>query len=274
MQQPGRAVDERRAGRWTSVLIMFILVAGVLSFVWSSKDYWLLPLASEQGLQLDVMFYWILLLTAIPFVIVHLFIGLSLWRFPARGNERAAHWHEHIGAELTWTIVPTITFIVLGVYGEVVWAKIYSAPPANAQQVQVIGRQFEWEFRYPGPDGKFGRTAPKFITSGNPFGMDPSDPENQQNVVAVNELHLVLNRPVSFRITAIDVIHSFSLPNFRMKQDAVPGRDVTIWMTPNTAGTYQIICAQLCGVGHYTMRGNVTVGSQDELDRWLRSQQH
>ena len=249
---------------------MFILVAGVLSFVWSTKDYWLLPLASQQGVALDELFYAILFLTAIPFVLVHLFIGVSLWRFPARGAERAAHWHEHLGAELTWTIVPTIAFIVLGVYGEIVWAKLYSAPPANAAQVQVVGRQFEWEFRYPGPDGKFGRTAPKFVSSGNPFGMDPSDPENQQNIVTINDLHLVLNRPVSVRITAIDVIHSFSLPNFRMKQDAVPGRDVTIWFTPNKNGTYPIVCAQLCGVGHYTMRGNATVESQSAFDRWLQ----
>jgi len=274
MEQPGRVVDERRAGRWMSAFIMFILVAGVLSFVWSSKDYWLLPLASTQGLTLDNLFYAILILTAIPFVLVHLFIGLSLWRFPARGTERAAHWHEHLGAELTWTIVPTIAFIVLGIYGEIVWAHIYSAPPANALQVQVVGRQFEWEFRYPGPDGKFGRTAPKFVTSGDPFGMDPSDPENQQNIVTVNEMHVVLNRPVSVRITAIDVIHSFSLPNFRMKQDAVPGRDVSIWFTPNKAGTYQIVCAQLCGVGHYTMRGNITVESQSAFDQWLGSQGH
>lgn len=274
MEQPGQVVDERRAGRWMSALIMFILVAGVLSFVWSSKDYWLLPLASSQGLTLDNLFYAILVLTAIPFVIVHLFIGISLWRFPAHGTGRAAHWHEHLGAELTWTIVPTIVFIILGIYGEVVWARIYSAPPANAQQVQVLGRQFEWEFRYPAPNGTFGRTAPKFITSGDPFGMDPSDPVNQQNVVTINDLHVVLNRPVSVRITALDVIHSLSLPNFRVKQDAVPGRDVVVWFTPNKLGTYPIVCAQLCGVGHYTMRGNITVVSQSAFDQWLQSQEH
>jgi cytochrome c oxidase subunit 2 len=256
-----------------SVLMMFILVAGVLSFVWSARSYWLLPLASVQGIVLDQMFYIILVLTAIPFVIVHLFLGISLWRFPAKGGERAAHWHEHLGAELTWTIVPTVAFIILGVFGEVVWAKIYSAPPSNAEQVDVIGRQFEWQFRYPGPDGKFGRTDPKLVAASNPFGMDPSDPENKQNVITINDLHLILNRPVSLHITAIDVIHSFSLPNFRMKQDAMPGRTVDIWFTPDKAGSYQIVCAQLCGVGHYTMRGNVVVQSQSAFDQWLQSQE-
>ncbi|HLJ61186.1 MAG TPA: cytochrome c oxidase subunit II [bacterium] len=273
MEHPGQVKDERWAGRWMSALMMFILVAGVLSFVWSARSYWLLPLASAQGVVLDQLFYVILILTAIPFVIVHLFLGISLWRFPAKGGERAAHWHEHLGAELTWTIVPTIAFIILGVFGEVVWAKIYSAPPANAEQVDVIGRQFEWQFRYPGPDGKFGRTDPKFVTASNPFGMDPSDPENKQNVITVNDLHLILNRPVAVRVTSIDVIHSFSLPNFRVKQDAMPGRTVEVWFTPDKAGNYQIVCAQLCGVGHYTMRGNVIVESQSTFDQWLQSQE-
>ncbi len=272
MEETGRTKDERRAGRWASVLIMFTLVAGVLSFVWSAKSYWLLPLASIQGASIDELFNIILVLTAIAFVAVHLFIGIALWRFPARQGTKAAHWHEHLGAELTWTVVPAIGIIILGIAGEVVWAKVYSAPPANAQQVDVVGRQFEWQFRYPGPDGKFGRSAPKFVTSGNPFGMDPSDPENKQNVVTINDLHLVVNRPVLLHITAIDVIHSLSLPNFRMKQDAVPGRVVDIWFTPDKPGAYQIVCAQLCGVGHYTMRGNITVQSQGAFDQWLQSQ--
>jgi cytochrome c oxidase subunit II len=273
MEQPGQVKDERRAGRWMSALIMFILVAGVLSFVWSARSYWLLPLASTQGGALDNIFYVILALTGISFVIVHLFMGVALWRFPARPGTRAAHWHEHLGAELTWTIIPAVAIVILGVVGEVVWAKLYSPPPANAQQVEVVGRQFEWQFRYPGPDGKFGRADPKFVTSGNPFGMDPADPENKQNVITINDLHLILNRPVALHITAIDVIHSFSLPNFRMKQDAVPGRSVEIWFTPDKAGAYQIVCAQLCGVGHYTMRGNVIVASQSAFDQWLQSQE-
>ncbi len=251
---------------------MFILVAGVLSFVWSARSYWLLPLASIQGAAIDQLFNVILALTAIAFVIVHLFLGIALWRFPARQGTIAAHWHEHLGAEMTWTVIPAIAIVILGIAGEVVWAKIYSPPPANAQQVQVIGRQFEWQFRYPGPDGKFGRTSPKFVTSSNPFGMDPSDPENRQDIVTTDDLHLVVNRPVTLRITAIDVIHSFSLPNFRVKQDAVPGRSVQIWFTPDREGPYQIVCAQLCGVGHYTMRGNVTVQSQSAFDQWLQSQ--
>ena len=226
MEQPGQVVDERRAGRWMSALIMFILVAGVLSFVWSSKDYWLLPLASTQGahagqpvlrdpsVDRDPVRARPPVYRALPVAVPGARHGArrALARAPRRGadlDDRPDHRVHHprhlrrgrLGADL-------------------------QRAAGERQQVQVVGRQFEWEFRYPGPDGKFGRTAPKFVTSGDPFGMDPSDPENQQNVVTINDLHVVLNRPVSVRITAIDVIHSFSLPNFRMKQDAVPGRDV------------------------------------------------
>jgi len=268
-----QARDERRAGMWMAGLVLFILAASVISFVVAAHIWWLQPLASTQGAAMDAMFNAILIVTAIAFVAVHLFLAVSLARYGARGNERAAHWHEHLGAELTWTIVPAIGLIVLGIVGEVVWAKIYSPPPANAQRVEVTARQFQWYVRYPGQDGTFGRSDPKFISPGNPLGLDPADPANKAEIVTTNDLHLVVNRPVAVRIASVDVIHSFFIPNFRVKQDAVPGRAVEIWFTPDKTGAYQIACAQLCGVGHYTMRGNVTVESQAAFDDWLKKQQ-
>jgi cytochrome c oxidase subunit II len=269
-----QARDERPIGRLISLLVLFVLVAGVGSFVVAARNWWLPPLASASrtAAEIDQFFYAILIATAIAFVAVHVFLVLSLWRYGARGGERAAHWHEHLGAELTWTLVPAAAFLLLGVLGEVVWAHIYSAPPANAQRVDVTARQFLWYVRYPGPDGRFGRRDPKFVSAGNPLGLDPSDPAGKTNVVAVNELHLIAGRPVAIRLSAVDVIHSFFLPNFRVKQDAVPGRTVEIWFTPGRSGTYQIACAQLCGIGHYTMRGNVTVGTQADYNAWIKSQ--
>jgi len=264
--------DERRAGMWVGILILFILVAGSGSFVIASHKWWLQPLASEQGRVIDEYFVWILAVTAIAFVASHLFLAIGLIRFGARGNERASYWHEHLGAELTWTIVPAIAFIFLGILGVFTWSRIYSAPPSNAEVVEITGRQFFWYVRYPGPDGKFGRVDPKRISVSNPLGLDPSDPAGKNNVLVVNELHLVNNRPVEVRIRSVDVIHSFFLPNFRVKQDAVPGRVAEIWFTPDKPGTYQIACAQLCGVGHYTMRGNVTVDTQAAFDTWLKQQ--
>lgn len=274
MESQAQARDERRMGLWTSLLVLFILVAAVVSFIIAARNWWLPPLASASrtAAEIDQFFYAILIATAIAFVAVHLFLVLSLARYGARGTERAAHWHEHLGAELTWTLVPAAAFIILGVLGEVVWAHIYSAPPANAQRVEVTGRQFLWYVRYPGPDGKFGRRDPKLVSAGNPLGLDPTDPAGKRNIVAINDLHLISGRPVAIRVSSVDVIHSFFLPNFRVKQDAVPGRTIEIWFTPGQPGAYQIACAQLCGIGHYTMRGGVTVGTQADFDTWIRSQ--
>lgn len=265
--------DERTAGRWMGVLILFILAAGIVSFVVAAHIWWLQPLASKQGEAADEMFNAILAATAIAFIAVHLFIAIALIRYAAHGRRPAAHWHEHLGAELTWTLVPAAGLVILAILAEIVWAHVYSPPPANAQLVEVTARQFLWYVRYPGPDGKLARTDPKFISAGNPLGLDPGDPDSKTNVVVTNEFHVVNNRPVRVEIHSLDVIHSFFLPNFRVKQDAVPGRTVSIWFTPDRAGAYQIACAQLCGVGHYTMRGNMVVETgQAAFDAWLAKQ--
>ncbi len=269
-----RTPDERRTGMWIGILVLAVMTASVVAFVIAAHKWWLQPLASAEGRVIDEFFWVILYVTAVAFVAVHLFLGISLMRYGARGKERASHWHEHLGAELTWTLVPAFAFILLGVLGEVAWSRIYSAPPSDAQRIEVTGRQFQWYIRYPRPDGKLGRADPKFISPGNPLGLDPTDPAGKDNIVVVNDLHMVVNRPVSIRITAVDVIHSFFLPNFRIKQDAVPGRWSEIWLTPDRTGAYQIACAQLCGVGHYTMRGNVTVESQSAFNEWIRKQEN
>lgn len=265
--------DERRAGMWMGVLVLFILAASLVSFVVAAYIWWLPSLASRPRIIIDEMFNAILVVTAIAFIAVHVFLAAALIRYGARGTERAAHWHEHLGAELTWTLVPAAGLIILTILSEVVWANIYSAPPKNSQVVEVTGRQFQWYIRYPTVDGAFGRRDVKFTSPGNPLGLDPSDPINKQEAVTVNELHMAVNRPVAVRITSVDVIHSFFLPNFRVKQDAVPGRMVEVWFTPTVPGRYKIACAQLCGAGHYTMAGNVTVETQAAFDAWLRSQE-
>jgi len=266
------AHDHRRAGMWAGILVLAILVAGVGSFVVAAHLWWLQPLASVQGRVIDEYFNAILFVTAIAFVATHLFLATALIRYAARGTERAGHWHEHLGVELTWTLVPGAAFVLLGILGVFTWSRLYSAPPAGTQIVEVTGRQFFWYVRYPGPDGRFARTDPKFVSQSDPLGLDPADPATKTNVVVLNELHMVQGRPIEVRLRSLDVIHSFFLPNFRMKQDAVPGRTIAIWFTPDRAGTYQIACAQLCGVGHFTMRGNVTVESQQAYDQWLRQQ--
>src|SRR5436190_1306558 len=143
--------------------------------------------------------------------------------------------------------------------------------PADALVIQVTGEQFQWNFHYAGPDGAFGRTDTKLITSTNNIGLDRTDPAAKDDVVTLNEMHFPVGRPVKVRLRSKDVIHSFFLPNLRIKQDAVPGMAIEVWFTPNRAGTYEIACAELCGLAHYRMKAALTIDeSQQGFDTWLR----
>ncbi|HMC22123.1 MAG TPA: hypothetical protein VKL19_09775, partial [Thermoanaerobaculia bacterium] len=141
--------------------------------------------------------------------------------------------------------------------------------------VRIVAEQFAWNVHYPGKDGKFGRTVVNLVTSTNPLGLDMSDPAAKDDVVALNQLHLELNRQALIHVTSKDVIHSFKLPVMRVEQDAIPGMDVPIHFTPirtNNGDTWEIACAQLCGLGHYRMRGQIFVDRPEDLQKWLSSQ--
>ncbi|HYM92131.1 MAG TPA: cytochrome-c oxidase [bacterium] len=282
MEQPQRRGGEDHLGRrWLGILVLAIVAGGIAFGIAATRVWWLLPLASAQGALVDRIFYTILAVTATAFVVMHVWLALSLMRSRRRGEVGA------IAApgpfRPAWMAGPALVVgggvlllcvleVVLLTLSEADWAKIYSATPDAAAPVEIVGRQFFWYVRYPGPDGRLGRTNPRWVSPDNPLGIDPRDPAGKDNIVVVNELHLVVDRPVRVTVGSLDVIHSFFLPNFRVKQDAVPGHPVEIWFTPNREGTYQIECSQLCGVGHYTMRGNVTVESQAAFARWMRTQ--
>jgi cytochrome c oxidase subunit 2 len=155
-----------------------------------------------------------------------------------------------------------------------VWASIYFGDrPTNAVVIEVTGEQFLWNFHYPGVDGAFGPTDAKLISQDNSLGLDRSNPAAKDDIITVNQMHVPANRPVIVRIRSKDVIHSFFLPNFRVKQDAVPGMAIEMWFTPNKAGAYEIACAELCGNGHFRMRAFLTVDpSEEDYQSWLKSQ--
>jgi cytochrome c oxidase subunit II len=141
------------------------------------------------------------------------------------------------------------------------WAHVMGPAPADAFVVEITGQQFAWNVRYPGPDGIFGRTDPKLINPSafNFIGLDKDDPAAQDDIVLQNQLVLPEGRPVRVRLRSLDVIHSFFLPNFRVKQDAMPGMTTETWFIPKQAGEYEIACAEHCGLGHYRMRGALFV---------------
>jgi len=266
---------ERRVGRLLATLIVvLIVIGGVGSFLVARGRWWLLPVASVHGVEIDRLFNTTLVVTGIVFVLIHVLIAVFVWRYADRGTGRAAYWHDDRALELTYTLIPAAVMITLVSMGAAVWAQVHSPPPPDAMVVEARGEQFGWLFRYPGKDGVFGRIDPARISvKDNPMGLDPADPASKSNIVT-RDLHLVLARPVRVRIRSKDVIHSFYIPAFRVKQDAVPGMTVEIWFTPTQEGDYELACAQLCGVGHYIMRGKVKVESQDAFDTWLAQQSH
>ena len=159
--------------------------------------------------------------------------------------------------------------------GMPVWAEYFdAAPPADATVIEVTAQQFMWNVRYPGPDGVFGRTDPRLVDdTTNPLGIVKSDPAGKDDVVTLNEITVPFGRAVHVLLRSKDVIHSFFLPNFRVKQDAVPGMTPEVVFFPTRTGTFELACAELCGLAHYRMRGTFNVVPQKEFAEWLRSKQ-
>ena len=135
--------------------------------------------------------------------------------------------------------------------------------------VRVVGTQFAWNIQYPGPDGKFGRTDIKLVGSDNPLGLDRSDPAAKDDITTINQLNLPVDRPVLVHLSSMDVIHSFGLYEMRVKQDAIPGIQIPVWFIPNRIGEYEIACSQLCGLGHFRMRGFVNIKTEADFQKWL-----
>lgn len=265
--------DAPRTGRRLGALILFMVVIGGVAMTLAARSrWWLPPVASAHGIEVDRLIYTTLIVTGIVFVLVHVVLAAFVWLYADRGQGRAHYWHDDRTLELTYTLVPAAVLITLIAMGAVVWGRIHSPAPANAMVVEVRGEQFGWAFRYPGPDGVFGRVEPQLINvRENPMGIDPGDAAGADDIVA-RELHLVENQPVRVRIRSKDVLHSFFIPAFRVKQDAVPGMTVEVWFRPTKAGDYEIACAELCGVGHYIMRGKIKVEAQQAFETWLAQQ--
>jgi cytochrome c oxidase subunit 2 len=262
---PGRVT---LSGVLLAVLIVILIVASLYLFI--AQPYWFPKLASAHGARIDSLFMAVLIVSGIAFVLVQGALGYFVARYGENGRERAAYWHDNPKAEAVLLITTAVILTVLVFMGQRVWASIYfSDIPTDATIIQVTGEQFSWTFHYAGPDGKFGRADTKLITSTNAIGLDRTDPDAKDDVM-MPIMHAPVNKPVRVQLRSKDVIHSFFLPNFRIKQDAVPGMGIEVWFTPTVAGEYEIACAELCGLGHYRMKSALTIDdSQDSFNKWL-----
>lgn len=255
------------------LILGMVVLGGVALTIYARGRWWLPPLASAHGEAIDRLFYATLAVTGVVFVGVHVLLALFVMRYAAAGEGRALYWPDHRRLELTYTIVPAVALAIMVALSGVVWARVrLTAPPADSLDVDVRAEQFAWLVRYPGPDGRFGRTDPRRIDHRtNPMGLDPSDPAAADDIVS-RDLHAVVGRPVRVRLRSTGVIHSLFIPAFRVKQDAVPGVTLETWFTPTREGEFEIACAELCGLGHYAMRSKVIVQSQQAFDAWLGEQ--
>lgn len=235
---------------------------------------WHLPAnASAHGAALDsqlLLNLWIALALIILAHVILLVSTLIRRRGPEPPNRHTAR------IEYLPLLALAVLFLVLAVRAERLWAATrYTGASPGALQVEVTGMQFAWNFRYPGPDATFGRTAPNLVDpgAGNPLGIDPDDRHGDDDLVT-SELVLPAGREVDLRLHALDVIHGFAIPELRLKQNAVPGQTVHIHVTPTVPGTYAILCTQLCGLGHFRMNANLRVLAPADFDRWLAKRQH
>ena len=230
---------------------------------------WRLPFdASAHGPALDhhlLLNLWIILaLAALAHLI--LLIGLVIRRHPEAKNWRV---------EYLPLAALAVLFAFLTIRAERLWAASrYTGADLTALQVQVVGQQFVWYFRYPGTDATFGITKPQLIDApaGDPLGIDPADRHGRDDIVT-SELVLPANRQVDLRLNAVDVIHGFSVPEMRLKQNAVPGMTIHVHFTPKIPGTYAILCTQVCGLGHYRMNANLRVLPPEQFAAWLAAKE-
>ncbi len=215
---------------------------------------WWLPLkASTFAGEIDGLFTAVLIITGIAFVVVEIGLVWFSLKYRNRPGRTAYYTHGNNTAEIIWTAIPAVTVVALGLVSNHYWKQIKGrdSVPADSYPIGVHAKQFEWQYTYPGPDGKLG-TADDYTIR--------------------NQLHVPVNRNVVVILTSEDVIHSFFVPVFRVKQDAVPGLTIRAWFNATVPGEYELGCAELCGIGHYKMRTRVTVHTQADFDAWVKQQ--
>lgn len=249
---------------------LIVIVAASLLFHFVSP-WWATPLASNWR-EMDDTLTITLVITGIFFVVINLFVVYTLLRFRHRAGNRAAYEPDNRKLERWLTIATSLGIMALLAPGLFVYAD-YVRAPQDAVVLEVLGQQWQWRYSFPGPDGKFGLSDNRFVSARNPFGLDPDDPAAADDVlINNNEVHLPLNKPVKVLARSHDVLHDFYVPQFRARMNMVPGMVTSFWFTPTKAGRYEVLCAQLCGVGHANMRGIVVVEDAASYSAWLKKQ--
>ena len=237
------------AGMLTVVIVLWVITGpSWLDLSWVMPD----NVVSTFGSTLDNLWLVILWVTGIIFFATEIILLVFMVKYRHKEGRKADHIHGSNKAEVVWTAIPFVIVVALAVASKSIWDDIRRQVPTNAYEIQMMASQFEWAATYSGADGQF-QTADDFVS--------------------LNVLHIAVNQPVVVQLEAEDVIHSFFLPEFRVKQDAVPGMTTPVWFEATQTGVFTLACAELCGLGHYTMGGTVIVHSQADFQDWLAEQQ-
>ena len=285
----GEEKARKQANRVNAFMLLAFLIIGLIGVYYCNvklKGKILGEPASDHGVLIDRMLYITIALTGVVFVITQVCLFWFSFKYQESDKRKAYFYPHNNKLELIWTVIPAIALTVLVGFGLFYWFKITGNAPKDAMVVEVTGKQFGWEFRYPGKDGILGKKYYKEINpaKGNPLGQLWSDAHNHDDVWMEQEMHLVVDKPVKLVIGSKDVIHDVGLVHFRMKMDAVPGTPTTMWFTPRFTTkemiektgkpnfVYELSCDQMCGKGHTGMRGVVVVETQEEFDAYMAKQ--
>ena len=250
-------------------ILLLVIIGSVLFHIFT--PWYSTPIASNWS-NIDKTIELTFWMTGGVYVAVLGFMTYCVIRFRNKEGRRADYEPESKKLEIILTVLTTIGVAGLLAPGLIVWDE-YVSPPEDAMPIEAMGQQWYWSFRLPGEDGVLGTTDARNINADNPFGMNKNDPNGQDDIlIEGDDLHLELEKPVKFLLRSIDVLHNFYVPQFRAKMDLVPGMVTYYWIRPTLVGGYEILCAELCGVGHHAMRGFVKVEGEEDYKNWLNDQ--
>ena len=251
-------------------VVILLLVIGSVVFHFASP-WWFTDIASDWGsidFTINVTFW----ITGIVFVILNLFLAYCVYKFRQKDGHKAVYEPENHKLETSLSVVTTIGVVAMLAPGLFVWASFVTVPE-TATEYEVMGQQWQWAFRYPGADGQLGFAETALVTESNPFGVNLEDPRGQDDIIVTQpEMHLPVGKPVKALLRSNDTLHNYTVPQFRVKMDLVPGLVSYLWFDPQKEGRYDIMCQELCGIGHFIMRGAVVIEPQEDYDIWLAAQ--
>jgi cytochrome c oxidase subunit 2 len=267
-----------------AVVFMILFLAGVTTSTIYYSKYFLPSPSAQPAAEMSLLFNATAIIITIAFLVTQVLLFFFAFRYRQKPNHKAEFSTGNLKFELVWTIVPTVCFVFLFLWGQKLWNNITTPPNKDALQVDVVAQQFNWHVRYPGTDKKLGAYSFRYIDNVNETGIDVSDPASADDFIPV-QMHIPKNKTVNVILHSKDVIHSFYVPLLGVKMDAVPGMSTSFHFTPTTSTdemreklndpefNYEVACAELCGRMHFAMKLIIVVDEPEEFNRWYTKQQ-